>query len=1014
METPTPTGPASELPPSLVRQLERLRSHLWRVKISQAICTSVVALFCSFLVLFLSDRLWNTPPAGRLFLFLGGLVVFGILVPWALQHWVLRHKRFLALSRFVQKTHPRLGDRLQGVIELASDADPSFRASASLKRAALRQVAEETAAIDLNKSVIVSPLRRWAIVGTALALLTLAVLVATPGAASNALARWFRPLADIDRYTFAQTRPLPTKRVVPIGEPFSVALTLEEDSPWKPSRATARLPGQPKRVSASQQGVFPFELPGQTESKALRLRVGDARQRIDILPTTRPELTSLVGRVQLPDYLGYPEQEIDLRRGVADVLAGSEIIYIGTVSRELRNASLTASPIRSIPVRGATFESEPVPVEADSQSVILEWEDSVGLGPQEPFTVRITPLEDRPPTGDAQNLGRIVALLEEDTLTLDLLSRDDFGVKEVGIRWETAVEGDVPPATQGSALARIGSHQATELPASVSFQPKAYEIGPQKLHLWVYSVDYLPGREASRSAPYTIFVLDRAQHAQLIQQEFGKLRDSLEEIARVEESLNETNRELAELDPSQLSQPENQQRLAQQEEGEERNARALDRLGEQGKELFQEAVKNKDIDPAALDQWSQMLSTMQEVAAQDMPQVASSLSQSQKSAAAGQSSQSQQNLSEALAKQQEILEKLGQAMEQAGLTAELLEASTFINRLRKAARDEKLVGAHLEEAILQTVGMLPEELEDQASNDLQRVEDQQKATGQEAGWIQEDLAHFYARTGKAKYQEVHQAMREAKVMDEMTALTAQIRYNQAGRSIAGARLWAERFNAWADLLTPDDDGEGGSGEGGGGQPNYELLLAIMRIVQKEMDIRNQTRSLESTREGNPEYTTRSRALAGEQMLVGKDIHDLMEAYPIPLLHQILGQADRAVADATGLLNRPYTGGETVAAETEVIEILANAGQSCCGAGASAGMMAMMQMMMSMSIGQSPGGNPGGGFSDQANEDVAGEAEGSRADDRSVQKASGRSLSEFPAEFREALGKYFEAVEQIRP
>jgi hypothetical protein len=181
-----------------------------------------------------------------------------------------------------------------------------------------------------------------------------------------------------------------------------------------------------------------------------------------------------------------------------------------------------------------------------------------------------------------------------------------------------------------------------------------------------------------------------------------------------------------------------------------------------------------------------------------------------------------------------------------------------------------------------------------------------------------------------------------------------------------------------------------------------------------MDIRQQTRSLEETRNGNPNYTHQSRDLAGDQMLVGKDIHDLMDAYPIPMLHQILSQADVAVADATGLLNRPHTGGETVAAETEIIEILANAGQSCCGAGASAGMMAMMQMMMGMGVGQSPGGNPGGGLTDRPNEDITGEAEGERADERTVEKASGRSLSDFPAEFREALGKYFEVVEQIRP
>jgi hypothetical protein len=90
------------------------------------------------------------------------------------------------------------------------------------------------------------------------------------------------------------------------------------------------------------------------------------------------------------------------------------------------------------------------------------------------------------------------------------------------------------------------------------------------------------------------------------------------------------------------------------------------------------------------------------------------------------------------------------------------------------------------------------------------------------------------------------------------ALTAQIRHNWRS-SISDARFWAGKFNDWAEMLNPSNDSAGGGGEGGG-QPNYELLLAIMRIVQKEMDIRQQTRSLEETRNGNPGYTNQSRAL----------------------------------------------------------------------------------------------------------------------------------------------------------
>jgi hypothetical protein len=201
----------------------------------------------------------------------------------------------------------------------------------------------------------------------------------------------------------------------------------------------------------------------------------------------------------LPSYLGYPEREIDLRRGTADVLTGSEITYIGTVSRELHSASLTASPVQSIPVRGSTFESEPVPVTADSQTVILEWEDSVGLGPREPFSVRITPVEDRPPTGDAQELSRIVALLEEDTLNLNLLSRDDYGVKEVGISWETAPDAGVP-GCQGSALAASAATKPQNSPLG-RVPAKAYEIAPQN-HLWVYR--RLPSRQGRASPRPTL------------------------------------------------------------------------------------------------------------------------------------------------------------------------------------------------------------------------------------------------------------------------------------------------------------------------------------------------------------------------------------------------------------------------------------------------------------------------------------------------------------------------------
>ena len=53
------------------------------------------------------------------------------------------------------------------------------------------------------------PAWRWALAAIALAALTAAPFAFAPKAAHNALERWLRPWAQIDRYTFASLDTLP-------------------------------------------------------------------------------------------------------------------------------------------------------------------------------------------------------------------------------------------------------------------------------------------------------------------------------------------------------------------------------------------------------------------------------------------------------------------------------------------------------------------------------------------------------------------------------------------------------------------------------------------------------------------------------------------------------------------------------------------------------------------------------------------------------------------------------------
>ena len=94
----------------------------------------------------------------------------------------------------------------------------------------------------------------------------------------------------------------------------------------------------------------------------------------------------------------------------------------------------------------------------------------------------------------------------------------------------------------------------------------------------------------------------------------------------------------------------------------------------------------------------------------------------------------------------------------------------------------------------------------------------------------------------------------------------------------------------------------------------------------------------------------------------------------------------------------HSGPETIAAETEVIELLLQAKRCCCkGGGGGAG--------------SSPGGGGGGDTDDSALARLGeGDADNTRAEARFVSQSTGVAGGELPIEFRTGLDAYFATLE----
>ena len=214
------------LPPVLETKLADFRRRVWTVKLAEAILAALFGIVLSYLLVFLLDRVCETPGWLRLALLCAGGATLGLGVPLKWHRWVWRQRRLEDAARLLRRTFPRLGDQLLSIVELARQDHPAAGRSERLVRAAMEQAADAVKDKDFTHAVPRARHRHWAWAAAGTTAVALLAFVAVNAAARNALARWFLPMGSTERYTFAQVETLPKRLVVPYAEPFNLPVRL--------------------------------------------------------------------------------------------------------------------------------------------------------------------------------------------------------------------------------------------------------------------------------------------------------------------------------------------------------------------------------------------------------------------------------------------------------------------------------------------------------------------------------------------------------------------------------------------------------------------------------------------------------------------------------------------------------------------------------------------------------------------------------------------------------------------
>lgn len=1080
------------LPDSTRERLEQFRQRVRVVKIAEGILAGLFGLVLSYLAVFIIDRFIDTSALVRTSLLLSGSVGLAVLFPLKCHRWVWGTRSMEQVARLLKHKFPALGDQLLGIVELAH-SDKDLGSSTRLAQAAIDQVDSVVRQRDFSDAVPRPKHRFWAKTLAVPAVLAILALAIVPAAGFNAMSRWLMPWRNVDRYTFAQVDGLPNKIVVPHGEDFSLDAKLAESTRWSPASASAKFEGQPVVKAGKQNQNYEFKLPPQTETGTLNVRVGDLTKGVNVEVANRPELSSLSASITLPSYLQYKEPiKADVRGGAISVLKGSVAEFEAEISRNLTEATVKNQPAA---VDKNRVKPSPLTV-AESDVLDFRWRDELGLTSRDAFSLKINAIEDGQPSVMLQQDEPQQVVLTTDVITFDLQSRDDFGVRQIGLEWK-GVEHPVhnPNPDAGEKLVEGGAPEKKILSAKATFCADTDKVPAQTIEVRAYVEDYLKERGRVYSPAYVLHVMTPDQHAVWMMEQLRRWSSMADDVYEEEVRLHDKNREIRQMDPEQLNAPETRREIEQQAAAERANSERLGAVTDQGDQLLKQALRNKEMMVGHLETWAGALQKLRDIGENRMPSVADLLNQSAKapgkkpassnanaksSPQAGNNKGTQtgepgepkkpgpeqpavpkltdtesgfnkQNPAEADAEKKEASkagkgkfglpstvlqggppqekkkqpenpaeEKVDEAVqEQTDLLAEFqkvredlqkimddLEDSTFVKRLKAASREQLEVATALNRTLFDSFGVSEKSLDEKQKDQTERIAATEQGQSQKVRTIQDDLEAYYDRRKEEKFQRILKEMEEYEIVSKLNDLGDRVRDNRSGEAIAKAEFWGDTLDRWAEeLVSASKCGQCKGCKGDSLPPS--IVLEVMRILEGEMDLREETRSLEQVREETEAVAYQDKAEAQsetQRKLFNRLENVVTDIRSLPLGEQkfekeiqLLSAAGNAMTDATQILSQPNTGPQAIAAETEVIELLLQAKRANPKGGGGGG--------------SNPGGG-GEGNTDQVALELYGPGSDPNAqiERREIRQATGTNNDQTPAEFRDGIDAFFNALE----
>ena len=355
---------------------------------------------------------------------------------------------------------------------------------------------------------------------------------------------------------------------------------------------------------------------------------------------------------------------------------------------------------------------------------------------------------------------------------------------------------------------------------------------------------------------------------------------------------------------------------------------------------------------------------------------------------------------QAVKEQQELLDAFAELASEMNELLAGFENSTFVKRLKAASRRQIDIAVDLNG--LDGFGLESSAIDD--LSDRERLARQEDAESEIMTTLLQDMVAYADRRPSEGFSRVLAEIQDAVVPSQMRDIAKVLEDNFVGKSTIEAEFWADTLDRWSEqLVDPLPEGAPPGDMGMITLPNLppEIVVEVMRIINREIQLREETRELEQAKDAlsADEYSERSMALYDTQITLTEDTREVEAQISLlpdahePVIQRQLAKVSRAaevMEEVEEILAEPDTGPKAIAAITEVIEILLETGRVPNAPMVMNAPPATASALMRIGVGD--------------------DSDSAFIENRSPRQATGKAGRVLPEEFRQGLDAYFDTLE----